>query len=76
MGKHIQIRDVPEALHKSLKMQAASEGLSMSEYVKRLLERDLRRPDWAAIDAIRAKMGPVVLDPSPTQIIREERDSR
>ena len=74
MGKHIQIRDVPEALHSAIKAQAASDGLSMSAYIRRLLERDLKRPNWAAIDARMAKMKKVKLGDSTVEILREERN--
>lgn len=76
MNKHVQIREIPEEMHRKLKMRAAAEGLSMSEYLKRLIERDLRRPNCDAIKARMAEMEPIILDPSPTELIREERDRR
>lgn len=77
MNKHIQIREVPDETHRALKARAAAEGLSMSEYLKRMIERELRRPDWASIKARRETMAP--LDISSDEIVRmvrEERDSR
>ena len=41
MSKMIQIRNVPDDLHRELKMRAASAGMSMSDYIKR--ELGLRR---------------------------------
>jgi len=38
MSKMIQIRDVPDDVHRTLKVRAAAEGLSLSDYVKRDLE--------------------------------------
>lgn len=38
MSKMIQIRNVPDDVHRTLKMRAAAEGLSLSDYVKRDLE--------------------------------------
>lgn len=76
MNKHIQIREVPEDTHRKLKMRAASKGLSMSDYLKRLIERDLKRPDWALIEARMTEMKPLDLSVSLTEIIREERDKR
>ncbi len=38
MSKMIQIRDVPDAVHRTLKVRAAAEGLSLSDYIKRDLE--------------------------------------
>ena len=34
----IQIRDVPDEVHRTLKVRAAAEGLSLSDYIKRDLE--------------------------------------
>jgi len=76
MNKHVQIRELPEELHRSLKIRAAAEGLSMSDYLKRLIERDLKRPNWSAIKARMSGMGPIELPESPTEAIRRERDSR
>jgi plasmid stability protein len=38
MSKMIQIRDVPDEVHRTLKVRAAAEGLSLSDYIKRDLE--------------------------------------
>ena len=49
--KTIQIRDVPDEVHASLRARAALVGLSLSEYMLREAERIARRPELA--DAIR-----------------------
>lgn len=38
MSKMIQVRDVPDEVHRVLKTRAAAEGLSLSDYIKRDLE--------------------------------------
>lgn len=76
MNKHIQIREVPEETHRALKTRAASEGLSMSDYLKRLIERELQRPDWDVMAKRIEAMEPIELPVSPTEMIRQERDSR
>jgi plasmid stability protein len=38
MPKMIQIRNVPDEVHRTLKVRAATEGLSLSDYIKRDLE--------------------------------------
>lgn len=43
MSKMIQIRNVPDDLHRELKMQAAAAGMSMSDYIKRELDRRRRK---------------------------------
>jgi len=39
MSKMIQIRNVPDDLHRELKMRAAAAGMNMSDYIKRELSR-------------------------------------
>jgi hypothetical protein len=43
VGRVIQIRDVPEDVHDALTEAARSEGLSLSAYARRELERSARR---------------------------------
>ena len=38
MPKMIQVRSVPDEVHRTLKVRAAAEGLSLSDYIKRDLE--------------------------------------
>ena len=76
MTMMIQIRDVPEALHRRLKARAALEGVSMSRFVLREIERALERPsrrEW--IEAIRSQPE-VELDISPADILRDQRNRR
>jgi antitoxin FitA len=37
MSKMIQIRNVPDEMHRALKVQAAEEGMTLSDYIKREL---------------------------------------
>ena len=50
MAKMIQIRDVPEEVHRTLKVRAASSGMSLSDYIKRDLEQSAGRPTLEEID--------------------------
>ena len=43
MSKMIQIRNVPDELHRDLKKRAALAGMSMSDYIKRELDRKIRK---------------------------------
>ena len=73
---HIQIRNVPEALHRRLKARAAMEGVSMSQYLLWQIERSLARPSRrGTLDAIRREP-PMILDPAPADVLRQERDAR
>ena len=52
----IQIRNVPEDVHRTLKSRAAAEGTSLSEYVLREVTRAARSPTPDELDArIRAR---------------------
>jgi plasmid stability protein len=44
MGVLVQIRDLPEPVHRTLKSRAAASGVSLSEYLRALLAREARRP--------------------------------
>jgi len=43
MSKMIQVRNVPDEVHRVLKTRAAVEGLSLSDYIKRDLEELARQ---------------------------------
>lgn len=76
MNTMIQIRNVPETLHRRLKVRAAMEGVSMSRFVLREIERALERPSRRdLLEAIRAQPE-IELDPPPAEILREEREQR
>jgi plasmid stability protein len=76
MNKHLQIREIPEATHRALKSRAAAEGLSMSDYLKRLIDRDLKRPSWDEIEARMKAMQAVTLEETAAEAVRRERDVR
>ena len=76
MSRMIQIRDVPEEVHSTLKSRAAREGMSLSDFIKRELERTAERPsmrEW--LERVqRAK--PIPGKRSAAQVLRELRDAR
>lgn len=76
MNRTIRIRNIPEALHRRLKARAAMEGVSMSRYVLREIERSLERPTRRELLEAIASQPERELDPSPAEILREERDRR
>jgi plasmid stability protein len=49
----IQIRNVPDELHRDLKTRAALAGMSMSDYIKRELDRKSRKSTIREIGARR-----------------------
>ena len=76
MTATIRIHNVPEALHRKLKARAAMEGVSMSRYVLRQIERSLERPTRRELLEAIASQPERELDPLPAEILREERDRR
>lgn len=73
--KLIQIRNVPDDLHRSLKERAAREGTTMSDLLLAELPRVAsgRSPE-AVLDRIRGRAA--VGGTDPTALIRAERDAR
>ena len=55
----LQVRNVPDALHRKLKARAAMEGLSLSDYVLRELERVASYPTREEVMARLAALPPV-----------------
>jgi hypothetical protein len=73
MSKMIQIRNVPDDLHRRLKARAAERGLSLSDYLLQMAEREAGRVSWEEMsERIRAH-GRVTLGTSAADIIREAR---
>jgi plasmid stability protein len=73
---HIQIRNVPEEVHRTLEARAAREGMSLSEYLLREVTELARRPSLAEL-AERIRRRPAVkLEIPVEEVIREEREAR
>jgi len=69
--KMLQVRNVPDELHRSLKERAAREGTTMSELVLRELPRIARRPSpQQVLDRIRERGG--VGGPPAAELIAAE----
>lgn len=69
----IQVRNVPDPLHRRLKSRAALEGLSLSEFLLRELEHVAERPTVRELAERLASRPPVKYKVSPAQILRQER---
>lgn len=75
MSIMVQIRNVPDALHRRAKARAALEGMTLSDLALRALEREVTRPTVAEISARIREFEPMDL-PDGAAMIREERDAR
>ena len=76
MNKHVQILSLPESTHRKLKMKAAERGLSISDFLRRLIDEELEKPSWDEIRERVRKLPPIELAETSASIIRRERDSR
>lgn len=76
MSTMIQVRNVPDELHRRVKARAALAGLSMSDYILRELEATMARPTREELLARLAALPPVELDVPAAELIRAERDRR
>lgn len=76
MGKMIQIRNVPEALHRRLKSRAAEAGMSLSDYLLLEMRKSAERPTVEELLQRIHSRGPVQLRESPAQALRAEREKR
>ncbi len=74
MSKMIQLRNVPEPLHRKLKVRAAMEGKSLSEYLINEIRRVAERPTVEDLRHRLLNLVPVKLDISTADAVREERD--
>ena len=76
MSKMIQVRNVPDQLHRKLKVRAVEEGVSLSDLIMEELRRLADRPSMKEFLARRAVPARADLTPSPAGLIRAERDRR
>ena len=76
MSKMIQLRHVPDPLHRKLKARAALEGISLSDYLRKEVERLAERPTLQELKQRLAQRSSVVPRISPAEAVRAERHRR
>jgi plasmid stability protein len=72
----IQLRNVPDELHRKLKARAAAEGMSLSAYLLRDAARLADQPTWDEFRKKLAKLRPLKTTESSAEAIRAIRDGR
>jgi plasmid stability protein len=75
MSKMIQIRNVPDDLHRKLKVRAAERGTSLSEFLLAEVEEIADRPTLAELMERLAADEPVDVDEPPEVTIRRNREA-
>jgi len=74
MATMIQIRNVPDALHRRLKARAALAGMSLSDYLLREVSEVASRPTIEELRARLAQRPAVAPSVPPAEALRAERD--
>ena len=74
-GNNLQIRNLPEKLHRALKVRAALEGKSMSELVVEQLRSMLALPSEREMRQRLGAAEPFAMKESSATLIHKERDA-
>jgi len=72
----IQVRSVPEGLHRELSRRAKARGMTLTDYIQQILEREVARPPASDVFDRIAHRAPVTLGRSAASLIRAERARR
>jgi plasmid stability protein len=76
MSRMIQLRNVPDSLHRKLKARAALAGMSLSDYLIAEIRKSAERPTMEELQERLSRLEPVRLRESPAEAVRAERDHR
>ena len=76
MSTMIQIRHVPDQLHRQVKARAAEAGMSLPDYLLQELRRAVERPTRAELLARLKRRSRVRPKERPADAVRAERDAR
>lgn len=72
----IQVRNVPDRLHRELTRRARERGTTLTAYLEEVLEREVARPTREEIAARLAGRETLELDVPLADMIRSEREER
>ena len=76
MSKMIQIRNVPDDVHREAKVRATRAGMTLSAYLLRQIERSLATPDVHELLAEIRAQEPIRASETSAEMIRAEREAR
>lgn len=76
MSKMIQLRNVPDALHRGLKARAAMAGMSLSDYLLAEIKEIAEKPTLVELRERLHTRKPVALHFDSARLVREERAAR
>lgn len=72
----IQVRNVPDRLHRELLRRAKERGQTLTDYIQEILEREVGRPPASQVFERIRRRPPADLGRSAAVLIREERSKR
>ena len=76
MSRMIQVRNVPDSVHRTLKAQAALAGTSLSEFLLAEIRRLAERPTIAELRERLRHRSRIASPASAAEAVRRERDAR
>ena len=76
MSRMIQVRNVPDVLHRTLKARAAMEVMSLSDYLLAEIREIAERPTLSELRQRVERRQPVSLPVPAAVVLRGERDAR
>jgi plasmid stability protein len=76
MPKMIQVRNVPDRLHRELMKRAKARSQTLTDYVQEILEREVARPEADEVFRRVRSRDPVELPVPAATLIRDERRER
>jgi plasmid stability protein len=76
MGKMIQLRNVPDELHRKLKARAAMAGMSLSDYLLHEIRKTAERPTVEELLERLKRLTSVEVRESPADVLRADRERR
>ena len=76
MPRMIQVRNVPDSLHRTLKSRAALAGMSLSDFLLAELRRLAERPTIAELRERLRQRSAIATPVSAAEAVRRERDAR
>ncbi len=76
MPRMIQLRNVPDALHRSLKARAALAGMSLSDYLLGEIKEIAERPTLPELRERLHRRKSVTISLDTARLVREEREAR
>ncbi|MGQ0642865.1 MAG: FitA-like ribbon-helix-helix domain-containing protein [Gemmatimonadaceae bacterium] len=76
MAKMIQVRSVPDKLHRELVRRARKRGQTLTQYVQQILEREVSRPLVEDVFERIARFPRLEVDRPAAERIREARAER